>query len=362
MTQPVPDVTLQINLCAGDLAYCEQTVPALIDTHRSDVREVLAVVDCCTPQSTPVLCSPSQFPPREFAARIERLRALCADWQAQGLFDRIEYLESDAERLRRVNKKYCGRATGWSHDHRGHAFSAYFAAWEYTRTRYVLHFDADILLHQETGYSWVRAGVSALGRNSGMLAVSPRIAPPLSGSIINPMVSVSAPGSGWLPTWRLDASPLGWTSDWFSTRCHLLDRERLSRILPLTPRRGRAAHAFDHFLNVALSPLYDAAIWTRSVPERGGRRWVIRLARKLAYAIIPPFPLPPEVLLYERAARYDLNCLYLRDERAWFIHPDTKPASFISLLPHILDATRRGQSPEAQRGVSGVQLGAWTTA
>lgn len=353
------DITLQLNLCAGDLAYAEETVPALVATHRPDVREVLIVADACHPQSTPVLHSPSRFPAAGFAERVARLRALCARWQSEGLVDRVEFLEPQSARVRELNRKYSGRATPWTHDHLGHAFSAYFAGWESARTRYVLHFDADILLHQATGFSWLQAAVAVLESESKVLAVSPRIAPPLPGAGELRMVRPGEPGCGWVSSWRLTPDSRGWRSDWFSTRCHVMDRERLAALLPLTPQRGPMADAGSEWLNRCLFPLYNARAWVTDEPAAGRRKLADRLVRRLAYRTLPPFPLPPEVLLYEHAREHGWECFYLGDPRAWYIHPDTKPEGFTTLLPEMLAAVREGRHPPAQQGLAGIQFAAW---
>lgn len=348
-TRAPSDVTLQINLCAGDLAYAERTVSALVATHRPDVREVVIVADACRPQSTPVLHAASLFPPAEFAARVARLRALCAALQSAGVADRVVWLEPDPAALRALNEKYSGIATPRSHDHLGHAFSAYFLGWESVRTRYVAHFDADILLWQQAGFHWLPAAVAALGHDPTLVGVSPRIAPPPDG---DEMIQVAASGSGWLPSWPLERVAGGWRSPWFSTRCHVIDRQRLAAVLPLRSARGPAAERRAATLDGWLSPLFKAGLFTR-----GPRRVMRALAAR-----IPPFPLPPEVLLHEHAQARGYGCLYLDDPRAWFIHPDTKPEIFLRLLPRLLEtAGRRGECPAAQRGVSGVQFAAWET-
>lgn len=358
MTSGKPDVTLQINLCAGDLPYCEQTVPALVAAHGRDVREVLAVVDCCYPQCTPIFQPAARFPIHDFQASVRKLRSLCLEWKARGIFTRVEFFEPDRPLLRALNQKYCGRPTAWSHDHLGHAFSAYFAGWDYCRTRWVAHFDADILVHQAPGFSWIRSGLDALERIQELVAVSPRIAPPLAAAD-EAMIRIQTPRSGWLPSWRLEPAPLGWRSDWLSTRCHLIDRERLAPLLPFTPARGPAIDRISHLLNLALSPLYSSTLWT-SVSRAGrGHSLSQRISRGFAHKVIPPFPLPPEVLFYEGMRQRGLPTLYLRDPGAWILHPDVKREAFLSLLPLLLAATSRGECPPAQRGLGEIQFEAW---
>jgi len=353
------NVTLQINVSAGDLTYCDQTVPALIATHRAQVREVLTILDTCRPQATPYYRGITHSQESEFQARVEAVTEKCESWKIAGLVDRIVRVDRRADVLRALNKRYAGNGTSWSHDHLGHAFSAYFAGWDQPRTRYVAHFDADILLYQEEGYSWLEAALAALQQDSTLLAVSPRIAPPIGTVQDSRMVRTELDGSGWVSSWRLDPVKQGWRSDWFSTRCHLMDLERLRAICPLVPNRGRLWNSASYLMNVAIAMSYRSGLWTETPPKRGLRRPVVRLARRVAKSVIPPFPLPPEVLLYEAAARHGLSSLYLRNPQAWYIHPDRKDSSFLALLPRLIEATARGECPEAQRGVSGIQVDAW---
>lgn len=345
MTNPLaPDVTLQINLSAGDLAYAIPLVSSLAQTHRSDVREIVVVADLCRPQSARDFHAPTHVPAAQFQERLARLGEICATLQRAGTIDRVVFLEPDRSRLQALNRKYAGVATSRSHDHLGHAFSAYFLGWECARTRYVAHFDADILLWQQPGFSWLRAAVEALACDERLLAASPRIAPPLNE---DEFIRRDDPRC-WSPSWPLTRVERGWLSPWFSTRCHVIDRERLARWLPLAGDRTSTRHAALH--RVA-TPLYT--IGTLTGPRRS------RIARGLMRRL-PPFPLPPEVLLHEHAQRCGFGCLYLADTRAWFIHPDTKPAPFLHLLPHLLEAiVRRGTFPSTQQGVSSLQLEAW---
>jgi hypothetical protein len=346
-TSSVADITLQINLSAGDLAYAEQTLPTLVTIHRPDVREVLVVADGCRPQSTPWVDAAAGFPSAEFKTRLARLRELCTALQARGVIDRIVWLEPDVAALRQLNARYVGMGTPLSHDHLGHAFSAYFLGWESARTRYVAHFDADIILWQQQGFSWLQAAVTNLDRDETLLAASPRIAPVPSG---DHMVDVDAAGSGWLHTWPLDRTAHGWRSPWFSTRCHVMDRQRLERVLPLLTQHRRESQRRAARIERWLSRCHGHTFLAQGKS---------RLARSLR-ARVPAFPLPPEVLLHERAQSDGFACLYLDDPRAWFIHPDTKPDRFLKLLPRLLASVcERGECPPAQRGLSGVQFAAW---
>lgn len=354
-----PDITLQINVCAGDLAYCDAIVRALVATHRPDVREVVVIMDCCRPQATPVVHRPSRFPPDTFAARLVQLESICDRWVKSGVVDRVVPLAPDSEKLRRLNFKYSGVATPVSHDHLGHASAAYYQGWDVANTRYVLHFDGDILLHQRPGHSWVRLAIEALQQDPRRLAVSPRIAPPLAVDTRPPLVNFALmPVCGWAPTWPLQSVAGGWTSPWFSTRCHVIDRERLESLLPLTPTQALPAYRRGRVINALLAPLFHSRIWTTPVPARGPANYIMRAIHKIRLKI-PAFPLPPEVLVHEHNQRQGTQTFYLDDTHAWFVHPATKPEIFLRLLPDLLAAVSQGRYPSVQAGMCDLDFNEW---
>lgn len=357
--EPVSDVTLQINVCAGDLAYADVTVPALIAAHRADVADVLIVADACRPQSTPVVHSPSRFPAPAFGVRIAALRRMCERWLAEKIVDRIEWIEPAAKQIAVLNRRYLGHDTDWTHDHLGHALTAYFAGWDCPRTRYVLHFDADVLLHQAPSFRWLETAIGALARSPRALAASPRIAPPDPDDDA-PLFDSRIPGNGWQSGWPLIRSAHGWSSPWFSTRCHLLDRARLAEQLPLSSPAGPRSDAVSAWVNRCLFPLYNFKQWIRN-PAGAPSGLADRILSRIARRVVPPFPLPPEVLLHATALRRNLECIYLGDPRVWYIHPDTKPPELVALLPQIVKRVTAGAVPAGQYGFTGIRCSDWSS-
>ena len=351
------DITLQINLCAGDAEYAGKTVPPLVEAFRGKVDEVLVVLDCCLPQASPVFRPSERFDPAMFADRLERVRDLCERWREAGTIDRVEALAPGDPRIAQLNEKYTGEDTPWTHDHWGHAFTAYFAAWEFPRTRYLLHFDADIFLYDATQGSWLRDAIRFLGEHPEVVALTPRIAPPPTDR--SKMVEIGAKDSGWLPTWQLEKVADGWKSNWLSTRFHFLDRERLQALLPLVPSRWPRGERKARSVNEWLFPAYERRAWTAKQSPDAWPEPLHRLFRKAAHHWIPPYPLPPEVLFFERIANTAASTFYLDRDDVWYVHPETKPQAFLEVLDNLLARVPRGEFPEAQRGLTGIQFGEW---
>jgi hypothetical protein len=359
---PDPDkneITLQINLCAGDADYAARTVPKLVRQFREQVEEVLVVVDECLPQASPVFRPRERFDPQVFGDRLEKVRKLVSEWRVGGLVDRVENISPGMDRIRQINRKYTGWGTGWTHDHWGHAFTAYFAGWELARGRFILHADADIFLYDGTGGRWLEEAVVRLEREENLLAVSPRIAPPIGGEKNSRMVRIGEKDAAWLPTWRLEAGPDGWRSDWLSTRFHLLDRKKLNRLRPLHGKRGALGNAWAYGVNALLFPLYGRRAWTAGQSPDAVPEILHRIFRKMAHHWIPPFPLPPEVLVHEENQKEGMKVLYLNREDLWFVHPETKPKEFLEVLENLLKKVPKGECPGGQRGLAGIQFGLW---
>jgi hypothetical protein len=351
------DITLQINLCAGDAGYAHKTVPPLIEAFRGKVDEVLVVLDCCVPQASPVFRPSERFDAVQFSERLERVRALCERWLSTGLIDRLECLKPGSAMIRDLNQKYTGEDTTWTHDHWGHAFTAYFAAWELPRTRYLLHSDADIFLYDATGGGWLRDAIRFLEEHSKVVSVTPRPAPPPADR--NKMVELGMKDSGWSPTWRLEKVFEGWNSNWLSTRFHFLDRTRLQALLPLVPSRGPGGERRARRINEWLFPAYEWRAWTAKQSADVWPEPLHRLFRKIAHHGVPPYPLPPEVLFFERIAGTDAMTFYMDREDVWYLHPETKPQAFLEALENLLSRVPRGDFPEVQRGLSGIRFGEW---
>lgn len=356
---PSSDITFQINLCAGDAEYAAKTVPALVATCRDQVGEVLVVLDECYPQASPVFRPAERFSQELFRERLEIVKGFCGRWKQQGLVDRVESLRPGDARIAELNRKYTGEDTPWTHDHWGHAFTAYFAAWEFPRTRFVLHSDADIFLHDATAGSWIAEGCDMLKERVDTIALSPRIAPPPAGD--KEMIRHGLKESAWLPTWTLEKVQGGWESNWPSTRFHLIDRDKLGALLSLTPSMGKAAQRSARRWNERLAPTFTLRSWTARKSPDGFPDFLHRVFRKAAHHWIPSYPLPPEVLLFECAARAGRAFFYLDRKDVWYVHPETKPNEFLGVLNDLLERVPRADVPHAQRGLTGVLFSEWVS-
>lgn len=306
-----PDLTLQINLSPGDAAYAATTVPRLLRSHQG-CAERLLVVDACRPPRTRIYDPDRRVPLAPWRERLAQVQSLAARFRSEGLADRVETLEPDDPRFALWAARYQRPWMKTSHDYGGCAVMAYWAAFDLPSTRFVIHYDADMWLHQAPGFDWFRAARALWDEHPGAVAAAPRTSPP--------GFDADAPTlHEGRPSRRVAA---GWLNDWFSTRCLLIDRDRLAPHLPLV-----------------------------------GRGWGLQLAlRRWAGRGYPP---APEIILHRALGRKGLHCLHLADERAWLLHPVRKDSSYLGLLPRLADAVDRGMVPSAQRGWADIKVEEW---
>jgi len=307
------DITLQINLCAGDIAYAQITVPFLVEAHQKNVDEKVAVVDCCRPQQTRSIDPDLRFPQPQFSHGVEEICLIAEDLKSRGYFDRIIYLRTDDPVLRLLSRKYFLNVIRQTHDYRGVALMAYLVAFEVCRTSFILHYDADILLYQEPGYDWSTEAKSLMDLDKKAVAASPRVFPPVNYAEDSVSLYLGRP---------MESFRDAWYNDWFSARYYLMDLAKLKKYLPLLK----------------------------------GRIFLETLVRKCLNRSYPP---ALESIISHRLSRFGCHQLYLKSKRAWLLHPDIKSSLYLKLLPKVQDAIRKNKIPEKQRGREDLILSAW---
>ncbi|MBE9126915.1 MULTISPECIES: hypothetical protein [unclassified Coleofasciculus] len=67
----------------------------------------------------------------------------------------------------------------------------------------MLHFDSDMLLHQQPGYSWIEEGIQLLQQHSDVMAVRPLTGPPTQDSILHQRVPYERDPQGFYRTTSL---------------------------------------------------------------------------------------------------------------------------------------------------------------
>jgi hypothetical protein len=307
------EITLQINLSPGDRQYAHLTIPALVARHE-DIKRRLLVVDCCRPQKTKLIDNDIKYPLPTFLAQVEEIISLSEGFLKEGVVSEVIYLKPGDPIFKQLSLKYLNGAYDFTHSAGGTANMSYWAAMEIPETRYVIHFDADMLFYQKPGYHWYQEAVAYLQEEPGAIFAVPRLCPPVDG--------------GWLDVPSLkEGRPFQsftgyWMNDWFSTRLFLLDKARLERRLPLV---------------------------------KGWLKGELLLRKYLRRA----YPFDPEIILAKSLWASKDRRVILKNSDAWALHPSEKGEAFLELLPHMLKRIADGKAPLQQLGVEDVILDSW---
>jgi hypothetical protein len=304
------DVTLQINISPGDVNYAHLTVPALVNRH-SDIKKRFLVVDCCRPQKSTILDPDVRFPVEKFEKNVEAIVAVAKALLADGTVSDVYFLMPDDPLVVYISKIYLRGLYKNTHSAGGTANMSYWVGIFLPDTKYLLHYDGDIMLYQQSGYSWVTEAINEIESKKEAIMAVPRLCPPLA-------VDMPSAHEG-RPFQSYDKY---WLNDWFSTRHFLLDKHRFDKHLPLV----------------------------------NGKIMLELLIRKYANKA---FPIDPEILMFKSLGGRGCKRLILKNEKAWLLHPVNKGPEFIVNLPQILSAITAGKYPNEQKGIEDINLDAW---
>jgi len=304
------DVTLQINLSPGDVNYAEQIVAKIVCNH-NNIENRMLIVDCCRPQKTKLINPDLRFPLNVFNKNLVKIKAIAEKLLANKIVTRVYYLTPDDPLIGHLSKKYLNKLYQSTHAAGGTANMSYWAAIELCETRYLLHYDGDILLYQEKGYDWVQEAKSFMEKDNKIVISVPRLCPPPTLNI--PSLHEGRP---------LKEYQNYWLNDWFSTRQFLLDKSKFETYLPL--------------------PV-------------GKIKFKLLLRKYLKRA----FPIDPEILLFNSIGGRGGRRLVLKSTKAWIIHPIQKNDEFVNILPQILLSVENGIFPLEQKGHEDILHDKW---
>ena len=296
-------VSLSILVARTDVSFLRQTVPHIVRSNAYKFAERALVVD--TAPLTP------EYASRPHVGSREELDEICNALVVDGLIDKLHYINYTRSEVDRVHRAYFRRRVRETHGFRG--YPVYGSLWslEVAPTDYVVHFDSDMLIHQQVGGSWIDAGVDLLQRRSDILFVSPLSGPP------------RPDGKLFQGVTAYEHDPEGFNKfGLFTSRKFLVDRRKL-RSIGLRPRwiswKRRLASYWTG----------QTALWTF------------------------------EMMASDQMGKLGLWRADLADGRAWTLHTPDHGREFLRRLPDIISKVERGCFPPEQAGHYDLKLELW---
>ena len=295
---------LSINVARPDVRFLRLTVPHLVRMCRWDFVERVLVVDPSPPHR--------RYARDASLASLDELRAACAELRDAGVVDRIVDVDYAPATVAAITAKHFGRPLRHTHDYRGYPTYGLLFAYERAAGDHFLHFDADMLLHQDPDYSWIDAGLALLRARRDVATVTPLAGPPSPDGRLRQRAR-----------YELDADGF-YRFQHFTSRKFLVERARFDALLPLRPR---------------------AVSWRRRVTS----------------VVSGKSPLERwEQLVSERLAASGTFRADLASPRAWTLHPPDHGPAFVAALPSIIARVEAGEFPAAQAGDYDLRLALWS--
>jgi hypothetical protein len=232
-----------------------------------------------------------------------------------GVVDGIVPIDYAPHHRRRLYGKYFAIPVRQTHSNGGYPILGSMAAIEESRADFLVHFDSDMLLYQEPGFSWIDQGIRLLRENPDLLAVLPRSGPPHRDGRLRQQEET---GEAFEP------DPRGiYCFKTFTSRVFLIERRRFDRLLPLRPRLP------------VVELLRNYLTGRNTMPE-----WEIMIGYRLQETAF---------------VRADLT-----STQAWTLHPDERGERFEAALPGVIARIETGDFPPGQGGYYDLLLDLWT--
>jgi hypothetical protein len=294
--------TLSILVARPDVGFMMHTIPHLVKTCQFNFAERMLVMDTA-PLS-------QEYQTRPGVGTQQELRDCCQALIAQGVIDKVIEIDYSAEEHKRVYTKHFGRIFMATHDFRGYPILGSLFAIEAAAGDYVLHFDSDMLLHQKPEHNWIQEGIDLLQKQPEVMFVSPLSGPPTHDGSLHQRVSYER-SAGF---YRFQD---------FTSRKFLVDRNRLTTILPLKPM------------------------------------WISWKRQLLSYFTRKSAMWSWEVMISNRLRETGYIRADLSSPKAWTLHTPDHGEDFIRSLPTVIKSVEAGNYPPAQAGDYDLHLSDW---
>ncbi|WP_373693685.1 hypothetical protein [Limnofasciculus baicalensis] len=296
---------MSIMVARTDLPFMMHTIPHLVKMCDFPFVERVLFVDTA-PLSGEKVNRPG-------VGSMAQLREYCDRLLTSGIVDKVVDMDYSPAYRDRIYRKHFGAPISSTHNYKGYPILGSIFSIEEVQGDYMLHFDSDMLLHQEPGYNWILEGIKLLKTHPEVMAVRPLTGPPSPDGSLHQSVPYDRDPDGF------------YRFKFFSSRAFLINRKRFDSLLPL-PVMWRS------YKNTILNGLPTSVKTSLNCLTGKGLldSWELMVSKRL------------EETSYIRAV--------LESPKAWTIHPKERGPEFIEVLPKIIEKIEEGWYPESQIG------------
>ncbi len=286
-----------------DIKWIEQMLRHIAGVHRNSVDEIVVFID-----TAPL--GPA-YRNRPGVGSLFELRNILNTLRAAGVVDYIRDIPNSADVRKRIYKKYFGKDLKVTHNFRGYPVFGSIYALDSINADYVIHFDSDMLVHQQKGKNWVNEGKRLLQDIQDLMFVAPLSGPPRADKkLLQGGVSYKEFATYY-------------TIDNFTSRKYMFEKARFQKMLPIKPQYISLKRRIFQALTG------KSSLWN----------WEIMVSSALKLG---------------QFLRADLKSTY-----AWTMHTPDHGPNFVDNLETIIEKVERGWFPESQAGDYDLKLDEW---
>ncbi|MEQ9667087.1 glycosyltransferase family A protein [Coleofasciculus sp. G2-EDA-02] len=297
--------SLSIMVARTDIPFMMHTIPHIVRMCNFPFTQRLLAVDTA-PLSGDKVNRPG-------VGTMEQLRNYCDQLLAAGVVDKVVDIDYSPDYQKRIYQKHFGTRIRQSHNYKGYPILGTIFSIEEVPGDYVVHFDSDMLIHQQPDYSWIEEGIKLLQNHPDVMSVRPLTGPPKDDGEINQRVSYERDPQGF------------YKFKFFSSRVYLSDRKRFDSLLPLPIFWRTYKNKVLNGLPISLKTQLNYLTGKGQLDS-----WEVMVSNRL------------EETSYVRAV--------LDSPKAWTVHPKNREPEFIKALPKLIERIEKGWYPPEQAG------------
>ena len=301
----LPSCSLWIFVARTDVSFILHTIPHLVKMSNFPFEERVLAVDTATLTGDKV--------GRPGIGTREELRDCTRQLLTAGIVQRVVDINYDSSYQDRLYRQHFGSPLRPTHNYKGYPILGSIFTIEECRSDYLVHFDSDMMLHQQPDSSWIESGIEIMQQYSNLMSVRPLSGPPTEDGTLYQSTAYQQHPAGF------------YQFKFFGSRVYLINCRRFGQLLPLPIIWRPFRQKWLNRLPVPLQTLYSNLTGKGKLES-----WEIMVSRKV------------EETDYVRGT--------LANPKAWTLHPKDRSPAFIEALPRIIKRIEAGDYPSQQAG------------
>jgi hypothetical protein len=282
-----------------------QTIPNLVRMSNYPFEEKVLAIDTAPLSGDKVM--------RPGLGTMEQLRGYTQKLLEMGVVDRLVDINYDPAYRNQIYQKHFHSPIRATHNYKGYPILGSIFTIEECKSDYIVHFDSDMMMYQQSDYSWIEESIHLMLKDPNLMFVRPLSGPPTD----DPSQLQHQPDK---------LNPAGFYQyQFFGSRVYLINRQRFEQLIPFPIIWRTYRQKFMDSLPLKLKTLLNNLTGKGKLES-----W--------------------EIMVSEKVKQTDYYRGTLSNPKAWTLHPKDRSDKFIAALPDIIKRIESGDYPPQQAG------------